>query len=134
MLNCLLARLITAVMAFQRLEDLEKTRVELQNAKRQCELVKSLLADASAEKDIMYEVSGYGLYSSILLMNVQAFNEELDGMYNDANLPESEAWTAMTTDLRRTKEARNALTKTNSYANLCSYTYGLRLTCKWTGN
>lgn len=32
-------------------------RVELQNTKRQCELVKSLLADATAEKEIMYEVS-----------------------------------------------------------------------------
>jgi hypothetical protein len=30
--------------------------VELQNTKRQCELVKSLLADATAEKEIMYEV------------------------------------------------------------------------------
>lgn len=32
-------------------------RAELQNTKRQCELVKSLLADATAEKEIMYEVS-----------------------------------------------------------------------------
>lgn len=46
--------------------------------------------------------------------NPQAFNEELDGMYNDANLPENEAWTSMTQDLRKTKEARNALTKENS--------------------
>jgi hypothetical protein len=46
--------------------------------------------------------------------NPQAFNEELDGMYNDANLPEDEAWTSMTQDLRKTKEARNALTKENS--------------------
>lgn len=30
--------------------------MELQNTKRQCELVKSLLADATAEKEIMYEV------------------------------------------------------------------------------
>jgi hypothetical protein len=40
----------------QKSTDLEKTRVELQNTKRQCELVKSLLADATAEKEIMYEV------------------------------------------------------------------------------
>jgi len=77
---------------------LEKARVELQNTKRQCELVKSLLADATAEKEIMYE----------------AFNEELDGMYNDANLPDDEAWTSMTRDLRQTKEARNTLSKENS--------------------
>ncbi|KAJ7228502.1 RhoGEF domain-containing protein [Mycena pura] len=78
--------------------DLEKTRLELQNARRQCELVKSLLADATAEKEIMYE----------------AFNEELDSMYNDANLPDDEAWLSMSTDLRKTKEARNALMKENS--------------------
>ncbi|KAJ7507977.1 hypothetical protein B0H11DRAFT_1969560 [Mycena galericulata] len=78
--------------------ELEKTRLELQNARRQCELVKSLLADATAEKEIMYE----------------AFNEELDSMYNDANLPDDEAWVSMSTDLRKTKEARNALTKENS--------------------
>jgi septal ring factor EnvC (AmiA/AmiB activator) len=41
----------------QRAIELERTKLELQNSKRQCELVKSLLADATAEKDIMYEVS-----------------------------------------------------------------------------
>ncbi|KAF8138470.1 hypothetical protein EV363DRAFT_1393920 [Boletus edulis] len=78
--------------------DLDRTRVELQNAKRQCELVKSLLADATAEKEIMYE----------------AFNEELDAMYDDANLPHEEAWVSMTKDLCQTKESRNALSKENS--------------------
>ncbi|KAF8897687.1 hypothetical protein BD779DRAFT_1608223 [Infundibulicybe gibba] len=82
----------------EKSSDLEKSRVELQNMKRQCELVKSLLADATAEKEIMYE----------------AFNEELDGMYNDANLPEDEAWQAMSDDLRQTKESRNALSRENS--------------------
>jgi hypothetical protein len=42
---------------FQKVLDLDRTRVDLQNTKRQCELVKSLLADATAEKEIMYEVS-----------------------------------------------------------------------------
>jgi protein ECT2 len=36
-------------------------------------------------------------------------------MYNDANLPEDEAWIALSKDLRQTKEARNNLTKANSY-------------------
>ncbi|KAI6152177.1 hypothetical protein BKA82DRAFT_4108101 [Pisolithus tinctorius] len=79
-------------------EEYDKMRAELQNAKRQRELVKSLLVDATAEKEIMYE----------------AFNEELDAMYNDANLPHDEAWQAMTNDLSKTKESRNALSHENS--------------------
>ncbi|KAJ6490422.1 hypothetical protein C8R47DRAFT_1185606 [Mycena vitilis] len=75
----------------ERSTELEKTRLELQNARRQCER-------ATAEKEIMYE----------------AFNKELDSMYNDANLPDDEAWVSLSTDLRKTKEARNALTKENS--------------------
>jgi len=35
-------------------------------------------------------------------------------MYNDVNLPDDEAWTAMTTDLRHTKAERNAISKENS--------------------
>lgn len=38
-------------------------------------------------------------------------------MYNDIMLPDDEAWTAITTDLRQTKEARNALSKENSYVS-----------------
>ncbi|KAF9569107.1 hypothetical protein CPC08DRAFT_289376 [Agrocybe pediades] len=83
----------------ERAMELEKARLELQNSKRQCELVKSLLADATAEKEIMYE----------------AFNEELDGMYNDANLPDDEAWQAMSKDLRETKEIKNNLSRENSH-------------------
>jgi hypothetical protein len=44
----------------------------------------------------------------------QAFNEELDGMYNDINLPDDEAWVAMMEDLRTTKGDRNVLSKENS--------------------
>ncbi|KAJ7590868.1 hypothetical protein C8J56DRAFT_934088 [Mycena floridula] len=87
-----------ATLFRQKSAELEKARLELQNSRRQCEVVKSLLTDATTEKEIMYE----------------AFNEELDSMYNDANLPEDEAWAAMSTDLRQTKEARNNLSKENS--------------------
>jgi hypothetical protein len=102
------------VPCHQKSTDFEKTRVELQHAKRQCELVKSLLADATAEKEIMYEV--WIVFNCFLLplTAIQAFNEELDGMYNDANLPDDEAWRALSCDLRKTKESRNALTKENS--------------------
>jgi len=53
-------------------------------------------------------------YTCASLITFQAFNEELDGMYNDINLPDDEAWVAMSEDLRTTKEARNALSKENS--------------------
>ncbi|KAJ3989615.1 hypothetical protein F5890DRAFT_1400587 [Lentinula detonsa] len=82
----------------ERTNDLERSRIELQNSRRQCEVVKSLLEQLTKEKEIMYE----------------AFNEELDAMYNDVNLPEDEAWQVMTDDLRVTKETRNKLQQENS--------------------
>ncbi len=52
--------------------------------------------------EIMYQVRlPIFLFLSFLLTSVttcQAFNEELDGMFNDANLPADEAWTAMTSE------------------------------------
>jgi protein ECT2 len=44
---------------------------------------------------------------------VQAFNEELDGMFNDASLPENEAWAALTRDVTESKKARNEVERTN---------------------
>jgi hypothetical protein len=50
-------------------------------------------------------------------------------MFRDAQLPEDEAWQAMASDLRETKEARNQLKKENAcvilplrlkIANFCS--------------
>ena len=35
-------------------------------------------------------------------------------MFNDANLPETEAWSVMTRDLQMTKEARNELSQENT--------------------
>ena len=43
-------------------------------------------------------------------------------MYNDAQLPDDEAWTNMTANLRETKESRNALRKENSWV-LCSLVF-----------
>jgi hypothetical protein len=36
-------------------------------------------------------------------------------MFNDAHLPDTDAWATMTRDLRQSKESRNALSKENSY-------------------
>lgn len=78
--------------------------------------MKSLLADTTAEKEIMYEVTKISFIQcdTPLSLSLQAFNEELDGMYNDLNLPDDEAWEALSKDLRQTKETRNALSKENS--------------------
>ncbi len=44
----------------------------------------------------------------------QSFNEELDGMFDDVNLPETEAWQAMSADLKETKASRNKLSRENT--------------------
>lgn len=36
-------------------------------------------------------------------------------MFDDAHLPETEAWEAMVQDLRKTKDARNESRKENAY-------------------
>lgn len=71
----------------------ERARFELGASRRQCDLMKSLLVDATAEKEIMYD----------------AFNEELDHMFTNAQLPEDEAWEAMVKDLSETKADRHML-------------------------
>lgn len=43
---------------------MDKLKGELQRAKGQCELVKKLLADATAEKEIMYEVSDMSFHQT----------------------------------------------------------------------
>lgn len=53
------------------------------------------------------------MHMSLIESTFQAFNEELDAMYNDVNLPDDEAWKAMTEDLRVTKESRNKLSQEN---------------------
>ena len=48
-----------------------------------------------------------------LVLTVQAFNTELDGMFNDAQLPETEAFDAMRRDLQSAKASRNELALEN---------------------
>ncbi|KZV72156.1 hypothetical protein PENSPDRAFT_371983 [Peniophora sp. CONT] len=82
----------------EKAAQLAKTRAELQSQKRQCELVKSLLNNAVAENALVYDT----------------VNEELDELFKGAQLPETDAWAAMTADVRRTKAARNELAIENS--------------------
>ncbi|OBZ70183.1 Rho guanine nucleotide exchange factor gef2 [Grifola frondosa] len=95
--------------------ELDKTRVELQNSKRQCEVVKSLLTDCTRQLDIIYDVSREAGPMALRLTSFESFNEELDSMYNDATLPEDEAWGAMVRDLRQSKQANKTVMKENSH-------------------
>ncbi len=46
-------------------------------------------------------------------LHIQAFNTELDGMFNDTNLPSTEAFEAMRRDLQLAKAKRNELALDN---------------------
>ncbi|KAG8792232.1 hypothetical protein FRC17_008628 [Serendipita sp. 399] len=78
-------------------EELEGLRAELQSSHRQTEVLKQLLEDATAENEVLYS----------------AFNQELEAMYQDVQLPEDQAWAAMTKDLIAAKQTRNKLSKEN---------------------
>jgi len=49
----------------------------------------------------------------VRLPDFQAFNQELDAMYEDVQLPEDQAWSAMIKDLQNAKKVRNQLQKEN---------------------
>ncbi|KAH9855021.1 hypothetical protein C2E23DRAFT_725243 [Lenzites betulinus] len=76
----------------EKTTQLTATKLELQSTQMQRKVVKDLLDDKNAEVDVLYE----------------SFNEELQSMYNDAALPEDEAWAAMTRDLKATKKSEKA--------------------------
>ncbi|KAI0658493.1 hypothetical protein C8Q70DRAFT_1045510 [Cubamyces menziesii] len=81
----------------EKSSQLTSAKAELQSSQRQREVMKSLLDRSSAEVEVLYE----------------SFNEELDNMFNDAGLPEDEAWTAMTRDLKAAKRAEKAVQHEN---------------------
>ncbi|KAI0371548.1 hypothetical protein BV20DRAFT_993203 [Pilatotrama ljubarskyi] len=76
----------------EKSSQLRFTKAELQSMQIQRDLVKDLLDGKDKEVTVLYE----------------SFNEELDGMYNDAALPEDEAWAAMTRDLKAAKQSEKA--------------------------
>lgn len=85
-----------------------QTGLGAQNWKRQYEVVSALLNNSQQEVNELYQVK---LSSSHVLPRdgrradgpSQYFNEELDGMFDAANLPDDDAWAAMT---RKAKEAQ----------------------------
>ena len=74
-------------------DEIDRLREQVTRAKDVQDVLRTQLADATTEIDVVYE----------------AFNTELDGMYNDACLPETEAFEAMRQDLQQCKARRNEL-------------------------
>ncbi|KAK4685638.1 hypothetical protein P7C73_g4506, partial [Tremellales sp. Uapishka_1] len=77
--------------------EIERLEAQVTRGKEHREMLKQQLADVQLEVDVIYE----------------AFNTELDGMFNDASLPESEAFQALKRDLQLSKAKRNELALEN---------------------
>ncbi|WVQ75384.1 hypothetical protein IAR50_005004 [Cryptococcus sp. DSM 104548] len=77
----------------EKTHEMMSMRNQLHRAREHSELLQRQLGDSQIELDVVYE----------------AFNTELDGMFNDAQLPETEAFQALRNDLQVTKANRNVL-------------------------
>lgn len=72
---------------------MQALRAQVGRGKESQELLRQQLSDVLVEVDVIYE----------------AFNTELDGMFADTQLPDTEAYEAMRRDLQEAKARRNAL-------------------------
>ncbi len=73
-----------------------------------------LIEDKNAEVDVLYEVSHAPQAPRLPPADgEQSFNEELQAMYDDATLPEDEAWAAMARDLKAAKKSEKAVRHEN---------------------
>lgn len=81
----------------QKMVELQVARIGLAHANRKTGLIRDLLTDLTAEKDIMYE----------------SFNEELDAFFNDAYRPGDEAYNALADDLQTALAQRNTFSREN---------------------
>ncbi|WVQ81448.1 hypothetical protein IAT38_003572 [Cryptococcus sp. DSM 104549] len=79
--------------ADEKKQEIASLRNQLQRSGEHREVLQRQLGDVQMELDVIYE----------------AFNTELDGMFNDAQLPETEAFQALRNDLQVTKANRNVL-------------------------
>lgn len=73
------------------------------------DLDRTQISDLQSELEAVYEVSlsSSSTRTARLTVRAQAFNVELDGMFDDANLPPDEAFAALRRDLQVTKAQRN---------------------------
>ena len=95
---------------------MERTRNDLGNAKLQVAFYKQMFDDRTAEMDALYDVRrAHPKLPISRLTCLQAFNEELDGMFSDVSLPEDEAWAAMSRDIIEAKKDRNDAERLSMY-------------------
>lgn len=98
----------------QKSTALTAANIELANVKMQRDVFSDLIKDKNAEVDVLYEVSHAPQAPPLPSADGdQSFNEELQGMYEDATLPEDEAWAAMTRDLKAAKKSEKAVRHEN---------------------
>ncbi|WWC73238.1 uncharacterized protein I206_107204 [Kwoniella pini CBS 10737] len=92
------------ILAKQLIEEKQQVRNSSQalRSREHQDLLQRQLGDTQIELDVIYE----------------AFNTELDGMFNDAQLPETEAFAALKSDLQTTKASRNMLELENKKLKL----------------
>ncbi|KAI1796072.1 hypothetical protein LXA43DRAFT_988206 [Ganoderma leucocontextum] len=82
----------------QKAAEVTKSGLEAQNWKRQYEVVNQLLSNSQQEVNELY----------------QYFNEELDGMFDAANLPDDDAWAAMTKKMKEAQQGKAKAEHENS--------------------
>ena len=108
-----------------------KSGLGLQNWKRQYEVVNQLLSNSQQEVNELYQVKPTAMAPSFptrtpaLRRNgratdqrpapAQYFNEELDGMFDAANLPDDDAWAAMTRKVKEAQQGKVKAEQENSY-------------------
>jgi len=97
--------------------EVKSLQAQVVRGKENQELLRGQLAEVQVEVDVIYEVCPLvDLTLRVICeksIDAQAFNTELDGMYNDTQLPPTPALEAMRRDLQETKASRNDLALEN---------------------
>ena len=85
-----------------------KTGLGLQNWKRQYEVVNELLSNSQQEVEELYQVTHFSSVRDSPRADrpLQYFNEELDNMFNEASLPDDDAWAAMTKRMTQAQQGK----------------------------
>lgn len=86
-----------------------KANLSVQNWKIQYEAVSELRNNSQQEVDELYQVKKLSTmeeYERRADVQLQYFNEELDNMFNEASLPDDDAWAAMTKRMTQAQQGK----------------------------